>query len=503
MAYDIDPYAVLGVAPSATDEEIKSAYRRAARRLHPDSNPNNPGAAIQFADVTVAYEMLNDSTKKREYDKYVQRLLFKQRDGNRDMTFALRVTPSKRTITPLPESQVIYLLAEITPDPMAKEQHQTVASRLNLTLVLDQSNSMNGTRLEKVKVAANQIIDQLTADDIISVVSFNDRATVIIPATRADNKPALKARVSMMSASGGTEIFQGLSAGVAQNRQFLGPKLVNHIILLTDGHTYGDSEACLELAKQVGEEGIAISAMGLGHDWNDQFLDKLASSTGGSSAYINSAGAVVKFLNDHVRNLSNAFAERLQLIIAPDPDVQLELAFKLAPNPQPLDIQEGAIPLGSLQVHRPISVLLQFQMPANMSIGFRSVARLVASGDILINERQKYQSLSDISLEVTSEDVFEEPPNAILNALSKLTLYRMQERAQEALERGDINEATRSLENLATRLLEMGESDLAQQARAEAMRVAHTANFSDKGRKTLKYQTRSLMLSSGLGENLP
>ncbi len=502
MALEIDPYAVLGVSPHATDDEIKSAYRRAARRLHPDANPNNPGAAIQFQDVTAAYELLSDDRRKRDYDKQLARFNQKQKD-NRDLIFSLRVTPSKRTITPLPESQVIYLLAEVAADPLAREQDQVAESRLNLTLVLDHSNSMNGTRLEKVKVAANQLIDQLSAQDIISVVTFNDRATVIIPATRAENKPALKARVSMMAASGGTEIFQGLQAGVNQNKQFAGPRLVNHVILLTDGHTYGDQENSFTLAKDAAKEGITISAMGLGHDWNDEFLDKLASSTGGSSAYINSAGAVVRFLNDHVRNLSNAFAERMQIVVAPDPDVQLELAFKLAPNPQPLAIDGGMIPLGSLQVHRPVSVLFQFQIPANLQTGFRSIARIVALGDILVNERQRFQALSDLSLEVTEEDTFEEPPNAILNALSKLTLYRMQERAQEALERGDIVEATRSLENLATRLLELGEPDLAEQARAEAMRVAHTSNLSDKGRKTLKYQTRSLLLSPVIGDNIP
>jgi hypothetical protein len=71
----------------------------------------------------------------------------------------------------------------------------------------------------------------------------------------------------------------------------------------------------------------------------------------------------------------------------------------------------------------------------------------------------------------------------------------LQERAQEALESGDVNEATRRLENLATRLLAMGEEELANQALSEARRVAHTADLSDKGRKALKYQTRYLLAS--------
>lgn len=491
MNFDIDPYSVLGVTGNASSEEIKGAYRRVARRLHPDINQGSPGAIVQFQDITVAHEILTDPDRRSSYDREsVRRAL------EHEHNFSLRVTPSKRSVASLDEPQVIYLLAEILSDPSARDRQQRRERRLNLSLVLDHSNSMNGTRLDKVKVAAHQIIDSLSESDIITVIGFNDRAEVIIPATPASDKKALKAKISMMTASGGTEIFKGLEEGVSQNRRYLAPKLVNHVILLTDGNTFGDQEECFKLAENAIVDGIGISAMGLGQEWNDEFLDKLVSITGGSSAYIKSASAVVPFLNDHVRNLSDAFAERLQISVAPDPDVQLETAFKLSPNPQPLPIDLGYIPLGSLQAHRSTSVLFQFQMPENMNIGFRSLARLVVTGDILDNTRQKYQVVSDVSLEVSDDPPLEDPSVAILDALGKLTLYRMQERAQEAIESGDIREATRRLENLATRLLAMGEEELANQAISEARRVAHTHSLSDKGRKDLKYQTRHLLLGS-------
>ncbi len=486
---DLDFYGLLGISPHASSDEIKAAYRRIARRLHPDVNRNSPGAAAQFQIVTTAYETLLDSIRRRRYDEEQER----NRAVKNNMYFTLRVTPSKQSITPVGDPQVMYLLTEIAPDPRTREEEQKRESTLNLTLVLDRSNSMNGTRLDKVKVAAHQIIDNLSAKDILSVVTFNDRPEVIIPATYVTDKPALKARVSLMTAAGGTEIYQGLSAGVDQNRRYLGPRLVNRVILLTDGHTFGDQERCLELARTAQKEGIGISAMGLGHDWNDEFLDKIATATGGTSAYIDSAGAVVRFLNDHVRHLSNAFAERVGVSIAPDPDVQLELAFKLSPNPQPLEIQDGFIPIGSLQANRPIMILFQLQIPAEIELGFRSIARVMASGDVLANERQAFQALSDISTEVVAEPLPDDPPQSIMDALSKLTLYRMQERARDALDRGDIAEATRRLENLATRLLDMGEEELANQALAEARRVAHTSNLSDRGSKALRFHTRYLL----------
>jgi Ca-activated chloride channel family protein len=119
---------------------------------------------------------------------------------------------------------------------------------------------------------------------------------------------------STMQASGGTEIFQGLEAGVKQVRKSADRKFVNHVILLTDGQTYGDEHKCLHLADEITQEGIGISAMGIGQEWNDIFLDDLASRTGGSSTYINSPSSVVRFLNERVRSLGAAFAERLSFL---------------------------------------------------------------------------------------------------------------------------------------------------------------------------------------------
>jgi DnaJ-class molecular chaperone len=64
-----DPYALLGVARSATEPEIKSAYRKLAKELHPDKNTGNPKAAERFSDVTRAYDFLSDKGKRARFDR--------------------------------------------------------------------------------------------------------------------------------------------------------------------------------------------------------------------------------------------------------------------------------------------------------------------------------------------------------------------------------------------------------------------------------------------------
>ncbi|KTE22859.1 molecular chaperone DnaJ [Sphingopyxis sp. H050] len=64
-----DPYSTLGVSKSATEAEIKSAYRKLAKELHPDKNKDNPKASEKFSDVTKAYDLLSDKTKRAQFDR--------------------------------------------------------------------------------------------------------------------------------------------------------------------------------------------------------------------------------------------------------------------------------------------------------------------------------------------------------------------------------------------------------------------------------------------------
>ncbi|MEL6524741.1 MAG: VWA domain-containing protein [Chloroflexota bacterium] len=498
MSYAFDPYKFLNLAPNAGSEEITVAYQEMVAQL---AQSSSEAAARQREQIQQAYDILRDPIARRRYDEYARE---HNPDEKKQGEFQLRLTPSKRIVKPLGEDQVLYMLADVFAPPGMHEQMEEREVRLNLTIVIDKSKSMDDDgRMRRVIAAAQTIIGSMTQDDIISIVAFNDRAETVIAATPVRDQASLKARVSTIKPSGGTEIFKGLDEAYHQTKRNLSQEKVNHIILLTDGRTFGDEPQSLELARKAAKEGISISAMGLGSDWNDTFLDQLASLTGGTSTYIRSVSMVSSFMEDQLRSLSNAYAERVMMTVAVPDGVEIEMAFKISPTSQPLTHDSGEIPLASLQAKRPISVLMQLRLPAQLGEGEYMIGRVAVSADMMLDQAKPNIKAQPMIIAVQDDGAEDSPPNSIVDALSKLTLYRLQEKAMAALEEGNIEEATRHLTHLGTRLIDMGEVQLGQLALAEAETVRHTRTFSgEQSKKSIKYKTRALVgqgaLQSGM-----
>jgi Ca-activated chloride channel family protein len=113
---------------------------------------------------------------------------------------------------------------------------------------------------------------------------------------------------------------------------------------------------------------------------------------------------------------------------------------------------------------------------------------------------QQYRLPLTLMRPVSNSYQMEPPPHTIVEAMSKLTLYRMQEKVRENVAAGEIESAAQSLQNIATHLLSRGETDLAKTAILEVQNIKHQNRLSQEGEKEIKYGTRSLLLSDGLEE---
>lgn len=489
MDFDQDYYKILDLTYTATAEEIKRAYRVMARRHHPDAS-QAPDAAERFRAIQKAYEVLSDENRRAAYDKARRAMGLVPSD---EVALAWELTVSRQTLPCIEEEQMLYLLIDISPAA-------TMAAKrlpLNLCLVIDRSTSMqDGHRMEQVKAAAHQIIEDLRDNDVFSIVTFSDRAEIVVPGHMGGDKISAKAKVSAIRPKGGTEIYQGLVAGVQELNRRRRLQAVNHLILLTDGQTYGDEEECLELAEESGRQGIGISAFGIGEDWNDELLDAIAETSGGVSAYIDSASRVRRLLRQRVQGLSTVYAQNLRLVLRLKEGVRLDDAFKFSPYIQRLDTSSpGELALGSLETERPISVMLQMLVGSHTP-GRHRLMQLELTGDTPAVGRQGERLSRELWFNFTENPTTDpEVPNNLVNALAKLSIFRIQEQAYDALESADPVKATERLEIMATRLLDLGEVELAKAARLEAGRLARSGSLSAEGRKKLKYGTRSLTVS--------
>ena len=484
MRVEADYYAILGVSQSATPQEIKSAYRALVRRLHPDVG-QNAVMPEQFHRVHEAYEILSDPEKRAAYDRR------RAEEGLvKEPAISLQVMLSHRSLPCLNEDQVLYALLEIAPSPHIEVRRPP----LNLCLVLDRSTSMQGLRLQRVKEATNYIIDYLDDDDTLSLVTFSDRAEVVLPGQCLVDRVRAKAQVSAIRSSGGTEIFQGLRAGLRELERVRGSNTVNHLILLTDGQTYGDEDKCLLAADRASRHQIGISTMGIGQDWNDKLLDEIALRSGGTSAYIDSAAKVTSFFRDKIHSLVNVFAREVRYTLLLGDGVRLKDSFRVSPYLTRLQEREGGFYLGQLNADKPTVVLLEFII-APRPPGLLQLFQVELVGDVPILGRRSERIRREVDVHFASTRELEEAvPPRIVSALGKLAIFKMQEKTMEELDRGQVEQASQRLETMATRLLNIGELELAKAALLEAGRLSRTGHLSPEGRKKIRYGTRSLSL---------
>lgn len=481
-----DYYALLGVTRDASPEEIKRAYFEAAQKLHPDKN-TAAGETELFLGIQQAYETLSNPQRRAQYDALLppeKKLI---------LPYQHRILYSRPNLVELNEPQMLYVMLELE---APEEARQSSSPPLNVSLVIDRSTSMQGEKMDVVKAAAIQVLRNLRQQDILSVVAFSDRAEVIIPAAYHQNRVRLEAKIQMIQPSGATEMYQGLELGVKEVYRSLDSKRVNHIILLTDGHTYGDEQQCLELAQRLAEHKIGVSCMGIGKEWNDIFLEALSTRTGGSTAYIAQPGDIKRLLLEKFDALTQTFAEDVTLQMSPAEGAELAYAFRLHPEPSTIMI-ENQLHLGAVLQDSATSVLFEYIIQPK---AVKSDSLTILNGMLKVSISSHPSPVPPLKIHlqrpVSNSPEVEPPPPKIVQALSRLMLYRMQERARKEIEKGNIDTATRQLQTLASNLLAQGERSLAQTILLEVNNLQHKNTLSEEGGKKIKYGTRALFLES-------
>lgn len=391
--------------------------------------------------------------------------------------------------------QVAYVLIDIKPG----QALASVQAPLNFSLVLDRSGSMSGENIRNLRDAVKLAIDQLTPQDYVSIITFHEKADLVVASQAVTNREDLKRKVDKIDAGGGTSISEGMKVGLQELRKRTGSGQVSRMLLLTDGQTNGDDKKCIDFGSAAGKDGIAVSALGLGDDWNYKLLDAIASNNGpgGVSDQIKRPDEILKTFQQTVRSMQSTVVKNGMLTLRMIQGVMPRQVWQVLPlisnlGHQPISERDVQVTLGDIDKDTGKQLLVELVLPPRQPGTYR-IAQAEVSYDVPLVNLSYQRERADIVLGFTTDPMLSQSSDPmVMNIVEKVTAFRLQTQALQDVDSGNIQGATTKLRQAATRLLSMGEDSLATTFLQEADNLEKTRQLTDSGTKQLRYKTQKL-----------
>jgi Ca-activated chloride channel homolog len=256
----------------------------------------------------------------------------------------------------------LYVLVKVAAPQIEMKKRRP----LNLGLVLDRSGSMEGDKITFCKHASKFLVSQLASDDILSIVTFDDRIDVVLPAQKVANKDLLKTQIERIFARGSTNLSGGWLAASGEVLKNLDPERINRIILLTDGQAnqgVTDTGSLLRIGADLAQKNISTTTMGFGKDFVEDLLKGIADAGQGNFYFIDSPEKAPRTFSEELSELLAIFAQNLTLTINPSEQVEF-----LGVHHDYQSVHSGKeikVTLGDIFAGDEKSILVEFITPAS------------------------------------------------------------------------------------------------------------------------------------------
>jgi Ca-activated chloride channel family protein len=299
---------------------------------------------------------------------------------------------------------------------------------LNLALVIDRSGSMGeADKMSYVKQALRVFLGSLAANDIVSIVAYDYTAEVLVSAREVGDGAWIADAVERLQPRGNTNLHDGLMLGFQEVDRNFDIRRNNRVILLTDGIAnkgVTDPEQIAVAAKAYNDRGIYLSTIGLGRDFNDALLSRLALQGEGAYHFIDSAEEIDKVFQKDVLGLMQKVARDVSLTIRPEPGVQVlgVTGYEGQPPSGPVEIKLRDMGTGDSQI-----MLIQVALTPGGSGGRRLATVELRYTDIIAQRPE--QTALPVSLATSAVAGYE--PLRDVEVLRNVTIQRSAEGLKE------------------------------------------------------------------------
>ncbi|HJQ24717.1 MAG TPA: VWA domain-containing protein [Blastocatellia bacterium] len=397
--------------------------------------------------------------------------------------------------------QTVDLLLRITPPASAAQQKRP---RLNLSLVLDRSGSMRGEKMARAREAAAFCVDQLMAEDRLSVVIFDDRIEVIVPSQPIEDKAAIKERIQRVQARNSTALHEAWVRGGLEVSGQLASDAINRVILITDGLANVGETNVDRIVTQAGAlagRNVTTSTIGIGSDFNEDLLIPMAEAGRGNAWHVERADDMARIFATELQGLVAQVGHTASLGLTPVDGVTVKDVLN--------DFEvthTGRYKLPNLLAGSPIEAVVRVKLPA------RKAGEQFKALDVRLAWTP--QGAPSSEREVLNYGVFVEFADAgeadalpaderVIKAVQLLMVARARREAINDLDRGDFTAARSRVQQVTHAFADacapiMADAEVQEQMEMLADLEAELQNPQEMkmSRKKLSYQSYSLARQS-------
>jgi len=348
---------------------------------------------------------------------------------------------------------------------------------LNLCLVIDRSGSMEGEPLDYVKKACAYVVDLLSPEDVLCIVTFEEVVDVLMPPRKVVNRDLIKENINRIIPGNTTNLYDGLSLAVQQALSVSETGFVTRLVVFTDGEPTAGIRDYNALVQHVGEikaRGISSTFLGFGYEYNEELLAGMAKRSGGNYYFISRPELIPEVFRTELDKLMTMAARNLNLTLKTARWCALRQVYG---HDVPFGESMVEIDLADIEKGTDLGLAIDLEFP-NHPLGHYRVASGRLAYDDAISGKNESVDI-DLVLEFTADEArCLVPQNPIVARSVEVSLAsRVVEKTMMGLKAGQITSAMAVSELQKTQMLlsQDGRNEEAQQV-SQAIRDLQSGN---------------------------